>query len=68
MYLANPSTTNFNGVIVSGNVAWAGGKIAVAGSGIYEQTNATVNPKPPVPPNIQLTDNDDPGKNPVVGP
>lgn len=67
MYLANQSTTNFNGVTVANNRAdavWGGWPI---GKGIYQQNNATVNPADP-PPQPNLTDNDDPGGTPDKGP
>lgn len=63
MFLANQSTTNFNGVTVSNNTAndvWKGWPIGI---GVYEQNGARVLPNPP-----NLTDNDDPGKTPDKGP
>lgn len=66
MYLAATSLmTDFNGVTVSGNTAADFTKAPLVGAGIYQQTNAPVNPNPPKPPN--LNDPDDGGA-PTVGP
>lgn len=64
MYLANLSTTNFNGVTVSGNVALDFSNVLPFGIGVYQQNGARVLPIPP-----NLTDNDDlPDKKPAQGP
>ncbi len=57
LYL-NSGTTNFMGCDVGGNTA------TVKAAGVAYTTNAKLVPKPPIPP-ASLTDDDDPGKQPV---
>ena len=57
LYLAS-GTTNFMGCDVGGNTA------TVKAAGVAYTTNAKLVPKPPIPP-ASLTDDDDPGKQPV---
>jgi len=57
-------SVTLTGVAITGIIV----NVAGQGKGVYQQNNAKVNPNPPGPPNNNLTDNDDPGGNPVKGP